>query len=62
MATIHRFEDIQAWQKARALNKELYRRTRTGPLARDFTMKDQLRRASLSVMLNIAEGFERDGN
>ena len=62
MATIEKFEDIHAWQKARDLNKELYKYTRVGGLARDFSLKDQLRRASISVMSNIAEGFERDGN
>lgn len=62
MATIRRFEDINAWTKARELNKLVYRHTKTGPIARDFALRDQVRRASISVMSNIAEGFERNGN
>jgi len=53
MSKIERFEDIQAWQKARELSKEIYRVTK------DFSLKDQIRRASTSIMLNIAEGFAR---
>ena len=62
MATIKRFEDIEAWQKARVLTRHIYETTGRGPFARDFSLKDQIRRASVSGMSNIAEGFERDGN
>jgi four helix bundle protein len=56
---IRRFEDFVAWQKARALTREIYRITSEGSFARDFGLKDQIRRAAVSVMANIAEGFER---
>lgn len=62
MATIERFEDITAWQKARALNVAIYACSREGTFARDFGLRDQLRGAAVSIMSNIAEGFERDGN
>ena len=58
MPTITRFEEIEAWQTARELTKMLYSITDEGKIARDFGLKDQLRRASVSVMSNIAEGFE----
>ena len=58
MGTIKRFEDIQAWQKARALTKEIYEITIINDFAKDFGLKDQIRRASVSIMLNIAEGGE----
>lgn len=61
MATFRQFEDIDAWQRARALVKEIYALTDQGDFARDFSLKDQIRRASVSIMSNIAEGFERDG-
>ncbi len=60
--TITRFEDIEAWKKARMLTRELYKRTSQGDFARDYGLKDQIRRASTSIMSNIAEGFERGGN
>ncbi len=59
MGTIKRFEDIKAWQKARELTKETYKITATNNFSRDFGLKDQIRRASVSIMLNIAEGFAR---
>ena len=61
MSTFKRFEDIDAWQKARQLTKEIYRVTSQKEFSRDFALKDQIRRASVSVMSNIAEGFERSG-
>jgi four helix bundle protein len=61
MAGIGRFEDIVAWQKARVLTREIYRVTDATGFARDFGLKDQIPRASVSVMANIAEGFERAG-
>ena len=56
---IRRFEDLIAWQKARTLTAEIYRLTGSGSLARDFGLKDQMQRAAVSVMSNIAEGHER---
>src|SRR5215831_8974107 len=57
--TIKRFEDLIAWQKARVLTARIYKVTAKGLVARDFGLKDQIRRAAVSVMSNIAEGFER---
>jgi four helix bundle protein len=62
MATFTRFEDIDSWKKARQLTGEVYRISTGGQLARDFGLRDQLRRAAVSVMANIAEGFDRGGN
>ena len=62
MGKIERFEDIAAWKKARELTKAIYEVTAQGRIAHDFSLRDQLRRASTSIMANIAEGFERDGN
>jgi len=56
---IERFEDLDAWEKARTLVRDLYVLTRHTSLRRDFGLRDQLRRAAVSVMSNIAEGFER---
>ena len=55
------FEDLIAWKKARVLTKLIYQMTSTGAFAKDFGLRDQIRRASVSVMSNIAEGFERGG-
>ena len=62
MGKIERFEDIEAWKKARELTKIIYEVTAQGKLATDFSLRDQLRRAAVSIMANIAEGFEREGN
>ncbi len=62
MATFKRFEDIESWQLGRELTNRIYQMTNDGPFATDFGLKDQIRRASVSVMANIAEGFERNGN
>jgi len=56
---IERFEDFVAWQKARKLTADIYRVTNEGSFARDFGLKDQIRRAGVSSMSNLAEGFER---
>ena len=61
MATFQKFEDIAAWQRARELTKDIYTLTSKGEFSRDFGLKDQIRRASVSIMSNIAEGFERSG-
>jgi four helix bundle protein len=57
---IERFEDLIAWQKARALTAEIYRVTNQNDFGRDFGLRDQIRRAAVSVMSNVAEGFERN--
>jgi len=62
MASIERFEDIEAWQKARELTREIYRITNQGAFVKDFGLRDQIRRAAVSIMSNIAEGFGRGGN
>ncbi len=59
MATFKRFEDIQAWQKARLVTRKVYQLTGAGRFARDFGLRDQIQRASISIMANIAEGFGR---
>ena len=58
---IERFEDLIAWQRARELTRLVFQVTTDGALARNFGLVDQLQRASVSVMSNIAEGFERGG-
>jgi four helix bundle protein len=62
MAKIERFEDIEAWKKSRELAKAIYKVSSTDGFARDFVLRDQIRRAAVSVMSNIAEGFERGGD
>lgn len=57
---VSRFEDLIAWQKARELSVAIYKVTSTGKFERDFGLKDQIRRAVVSIMSNIAEGFERN--
>jgi len=59
---IKRFEEIEAWQLARELTKTIYAMVQSPDFVRDFKLRDQLRSASVSIMANIAEGFERDGN
>jgi len=62
MASLTRFEDIAAWQKARVLVRRVYEVTGQGTFSRDFELRNQIRRAAISSMSNIAEGFERGGN
>jgi four helix bundle protein len=59
MGTIRKFEDILAWQKGRQLTNLVYSATGKDSFSRDFPLRDQIRRASLSILLNIAEGFGR---
>ena len=59
MTKIERFEGIKAWKKARELVKSIYEITSKEDFAKDYSLKDQIRRASISVMSNIAEGFAR---
>ena len=61
MPTFQKFEDIEAWQKARELTKEIYKVSKERAFSKDFGLRDQMRRAGVSVMSNIAEGFERSG-
>lgn len=62
MATIQSFEDIEAWQNARELTGAVYACSGTGAFARDYGLRDQIRRAAVSILSNIAEGFERAGS
>ncbi len=55
---IRKFEDMHAWQEARILVKQIYSMTKEGALAKDFGLRDQIQRAAVSVMANIAEGFD----
>lgn len=56
------FEDFTAWQEARKLATEIYQATRQGAFARDFGLANQIQRAAVSVMSNIAEGYERNSD
>jgi four helix bundle protein len=62
MPTIERFEDVQAWQKAREFVREIYKLRSDGPLSKDFGLRDQLCRAAVSSMSNVAEGFARNSD
>jgi four helix bundle protein len=59
MATAKQFEDLHVWQEARGLVNEVYKVTKQGAFRRDFSLRDQITRAAVSSMSNIAEGFER---
>ena len=61
MATFKKFEEIECWKRARQLTRRIYEITNQPAFARDFGLKDQIRRASVSVMSNIAEGYDRSG-
>ncbi len=61
MAKIKSFEEIISWQKARELNKDIYNITnKNNSFSKDFGLRDQIRRSSISISSNIAEGFERE--
>ena len=62
MTVLRRFEDIEAWQKARQLSNRVYEYTKKDDFKKDYGLCDQIRRAAVSVMSNIAEGFDRGGN
>ena len=59
MAKIERFEDLEVWRLARLLASKIYRLTNGPTFARDFGLRDQIRRAAVSIVSNIAEGFGR---
>jgi four helix bundle protein len=62
MATVERFEDLEAWKRARELARAVYLATGAKKMDRDWDLRRQMRRAAVSVMANIAEGFARGGN
>lgn len=62
MASFKSFEEIEAWQKARLLTKKVYPITNSGSFAKDYSLRDQIRRAVVSIMSNIPEGFGRGGS
>jgi len=62
MAVAKRFEDLEVWITAKDASVLIYKITENENLKKDFALKDQIRRASISVISNIAEGFERNGN
>jgi four helix bundle protein len=57
--SVRTFEDLITWQEAIALARDVYALTRNGPFSKDFGLKDQIQRATVSISANIAEGFER---
>lgn len=59
---IERFENIEAWQAARELTRQIYKATAQGQFTRDFGLRDQVQRATVSIMANIAEGFDSQSN
>jgi four helix bundle protein len=59
MKKVSVFEDLIAWQKARELTKEIYKVTTSGKFEKDFGLRSQIQRACVSIMSNIAEGFDR---
>lgn len=62
MATVKQFEDLDVWKDARALNKKIYTIAKGKVFNEDFDLRRQIRKASVSIMSNIAEGFERNNN
>lgn len=62
MATIKKFEEIEAWKRAREVTNEIYKLTFTSHFDKDYQLKNHLRKTATSIMSNIAEGFDRGGN
>jgi len=60
MSKIEKFEDIEAWQKSREIVNSIYRISGEGKFKKDFALSDQIRKASISIMSNISEGFSRE--
>ena len=59
---VKNFEDLEIWKDTRLLTRGIYQLTRDAKFAKDFALRDQIRRAAVSIMSDIAEGFERGGN
>jgi four helix bundle protein len=59
---VKQFEDLEVWREARRLPPTIYKLTKAEKFLKDFSLRDQIQRAAVSVMSNIAEGFERGGN
>jgi four helix bundle protein len=59
---VKNFEELEIWQEARRLTQAIYQLTKREKFSRDFSLRDQIQRAAVSIMSNIAEGFERGGN
>jgi four helix bundle protein len=59
---IQNFEDLEIWKEARCLTREIYKLSKAANFSKDYSLRDQMRRAAVSIMSNIAEGFERGGN
>jgi four helix bundle protein len=59
---VRNFEELEIWKEARRLTQEIYRLTRDPKFSKDFGLSSQIQRAAISIMSNIAEGFERGGN
>src|ERR687892_445730 len=59
---VKNFEDLEIWKDARRLTQEIYQLTKDSKFSTDFALRDQIQRAAVSIMSNIAEGFERGGN
>ena len=62
MARIEKFEDIEAWKSAREVTRLIYKISSSGDFSKDFALVNQIRRAAISILSNIAEGFERGGD
>jgi four helix bundle protein len=62
MSAIEKFEDMEVWQQARSIAKTIYIHSRQGQFSRDYGLREQIQRAAVSIMSNIAEGFERGSN
>ena len=59
---VKNFEDLEIWKDVRLLIRGIYRLTKDSKFSKDFALRDQIQRAAVSIMSNIAEGFERGGN
>ena len=62
MARIEKFEDLEIWKLAKDVANQIYDITSIGKFSQDYVLRDQIRRAAVSIFSNIAEGFERNGN
>ena len=62
MASVEKFEDLDVWKKAREITRSIYAASSSEKFAKDFALRNQIRRAAISILSNIAEGFERNGD